>query len=194
MIYIGKYEVMNVANYTKKAIMKNFEDMLREMPFEKITVSQIVARCEISPNTFYYHYKDIYDLLGAWLDEKRTELLQEKDLPDEWACYLKTVLHAMKDNSSIVYHVFDSISRERLERYIFCSVEQLFCEFVKKRASGMNVSDDTICEIGGFCCYSFLGFLLKFIWNHMNVDIDSTIDRLSKIFDGTIEHALANAQ
>ena len=37
--------------------------MLAEMPFYKITVSALVKRAGISPNTFYYHYEDIYDLL-----------------------------------------------------------------------------------------------------------------------------------
>ena len=48
---------------TNKAIIETFEEMLDEMPFEKITVSSLAKRCEISPNTFYYHYEDIYDLL-----------------------------------------------------------------------------------------------------------------------------------
>lgn len=56
-----------MANYTQRAIIQTFQDMLKEMPFDKITVSAIVARCDISSNTFYYHYHDIYDLLDTWL-------------------------------------------------------------------------------------------------------------------------------
>ena len=47
-----------MANYTHKAILQTFEEMLTEMPFEKITVSALVTRCEISSNTFYYHFQD----------------------------------------------------------------------------------------------------------------------------------------
>ena len=42
--------------FTEKAIRQTFQDMLTEMPFDKITVTELVKRCEISPNTFYYHY------------------------------------------------------------------------------------------------------------------------------------------
>ena len=56
-----------MAQYTQKAIIETFEKMLIEMPFDKITVSALVRRCEISSNTFYYHYSDIYDLLDVWL-------------------------------------------------------------------------------------------------------------------------------
>ena len=60
-----------MAQYTQKAILRTFQDMLEKMPFDKITVSAIVSNCEISPNTFYYHYRDIYDLLDTWLSIKK---------------------------------------------------------------------------------------------------------------------------
>ena len=44
--------------FTENAIMEHFEQMLREMPFDKITVTALARHCEISPNTFYYHFSD----------------------------------------------------------------------------------------------------------------------------------------
>ena len=49
-----------MALLTKRVIMTTFQQMLEEMPFDKITVSALVRRCQISSNTFYYHYQDIY--------------------------------------------------------------------------------------------------------------------------------------
>ena len=48
-----------MALYTKKLIMSTFQEMLEELPFDKITVTALVKRAGISPNTFYYHYQDI---------------------------------------------------------------------------------------------------------------------------------------
>ena len=59
-----------MALYTKKLIMSTFQEMLEELPFDKITVAALVKRAGISPNTFYYHYQDIYALLGAWFRER----------------------------------------------------------------------------------------------------------------------------
>jgi len=50
-----------MAQYTEKLIFDTFKGMLEEMPFDKITVSSLVRRCGISPNTFYYHFDDIQD-------------------------------------------------------------------------------------------------------------------------------------
>ena len=48
-----------MANYTQRAIVQTFETMLAETPFDRITVSALAARCGISPNTFYYHFREI---------------------------------------------------------------------------------------------------------------------------------------
>ena len=36
-----------MALYTQKAIMRAFGEMLEEMPFDKITVTALVKRCDI---------------------------------------------------------------------------------------------------------------------------------------------------
>lgn len=64
-----------MAQYTKKAILHTFQQMLERTPFDRITVSAIVAKCEISSNTFYYHFRDIYDLLDSWLLIKKESYL-----------------------------------------------------------------------------------------------------------------------
>lgn len=115
-----------MANYTQKAILNVFEEMLHQMPFDKITVSALVAKCEISSNTFYYHYRDIYDLLETWLLTKKNQLAKETDSAEKWPARVKRLLHKMQDNPKLVYHIWHSISRERLERFVFNSVETFF--------------------------------------------------------------------
>lgn len=48
---------------TLKAIRQSFVDMLLEMPFEKITVTELSHRANINKKTFYRYYPTLYDLL-----------------------------------------------------------------------------------------------------------------------------------
>ena len=84
-----------MALYTKKLIMSTFQEMLEELPFDKITVAALVKRAGISPNTFYYHYQDIYALLDAWFRE-RAEAFIPRGAPIEWKSTTKAVLHHAK--------------------------------------------------------------------------------------------------
>ncbi|MFR3323812.1 MAG: TetR/AcrR family transcriptional regulator [Oscillospiraceae bacterium] len=86
-----------MANYTEKAIFRAFEELLEEKPFDKITVSAIVSKSEVSANTFYYHFQDIYDLLDKWLDRKKNQSFAMTQLTGSWTDRLKVLLHAMQE-------------------------------------------------------------------------------------------------
>lgn len=176
-----------MANYTEKAIFNAFEELLLEKPFDKITVSAIVARSEISANTFYYRFQDIYDLLDHWLDKKKELFIGQAKASDSWEDTLKVFLHTMQDNPKLIYHISNSITRERLERYVFTSVESQFRDYIDKKMPYSNMSDDTRRLVTGFCCYSFLGYLLKFLWIDMQTDVDASVDELSVLFHGALE-------
>lgn len=171
-----------MANYTLKAIMQNFEEMLVEMPFNKITVSALVERCGISSNTFYYHFRDIYDLLDVWLTSKedKYEVHLEEDLtnlPD----LATQILKLMQNNSRLVYHVAEAVPKDRLENYVFGKVQNQFHEVAKKRVKGTSVSDDFIRSLGEFYCCTVYGYVQKFLWNRMEMDVDEAMEQF-KIF------------
>lgn len=183
-----------MANYTRKAILYHFERMLFEMPFEKITVCALVERCEVSSNTFYYHFRDIYDLLDVWMNEKKKEYLEEVGSPIDWAARLKTALKKLRENSPVVYHLFGSISRERLEHFVFVVLEKEFYMAVKESLDGYDIPEESLQDLSAFCCYSTFGFVIKFLWDNMDVDIDASVERLSKTFEGVIQYVAVKSK
>ena len=53
---------------TKKAFENALTELSKEYPFNKITVKLLCEKAELSRNAFYFHYKDINDLIE---DRKR---------------------------------------------------------------------------------------------------------------------------
>lgn len=49
---------------TKRAFAQSFIALSKTRPFNKITVKEICEKAELSRNAFYFHYKDINDLLA----------------------------------------------------------------------------------------------------------------------------------
>ena len=180
-----------MANYTVKAIMKNFEEMLIEMPFSKVTVSALVERGEISSNTFYYHFRDIYELLNAWLTVKEKKYINIADGIPDWPESLKLVLKVMQENSKLVYHVSDSIPKDRLEFFILGWAQERFYEVAKKRIGNAAFSESFTRKLAWFYCYSALGFVLNFLWNRMKMNVDESVDQLSGIFYGVTDYMIA---
>ena len=52
-----------MSNLTKSALEASLKKMLLEKPLDKITISDLTSDCGISRMAFYYHFKDIYDLV-----------------------------------------------------------------------------------------------------------------------------------
>lgn len=173
-----------MANFTEKAILATFQEMLEEMPFDKITVSAIVKRCEISSNTFYYHFRDIYDLLDHWLSNTFQMFIDEPDF--SWSDAAKEFLHVCQEHRKIVYHLANSLSRDRMEQYIFSQSNDYFVRCIRDVAGDKHVPDQLVNQLAEFCRYSTTGFFLRFLWNQMNEDIDSEVDRLAVMFQDFI--------
>ena len=179
-----------MATFTRKAIIQTFQEMLVEMPFDKITILALVSRCGISPNTFYYHFRDIYDLLDAWLLTIEESLIQEKEPTDNLYDVLKTLMFKMQANPEIVYHLFSSYPRERIERQIVEVTQSIFIPLVKTRSEELSVSEETLEMAASFYSYSFLGFIIKFIWEKMDGNVDKEVDRLQGIFENLGDYLL----
>ena len=55
--------------YTRNMIRNVFIEMLDERPFDEITVTDLVTRCEINRKTFYRHYRSISDVVTEFENE-----------------------------------------------------------------------------------------------------------------------------
>ncbi len=177
-------------NYTRKAILDTFEEMLTETPLKKITVSALVARVEISPNTFYYHFRDIYDLLEKWLETKVTKILDETANFENWSDVIKHILHWFQDNPKLVYHIINSISKEQGEKYVYSIANSWFLDYFKSQHPELDEFPEILESLSKMYLYSLLGFLLEFVMKHMNEDIDKMVDTASPIYDGVTEYVV----
>ena len=57
---------MALRDYTKRLFADALEELMRTTPLEKIRVGALCAHCGAQRQTFYYHFRDKYDLV-AWM-------------------------------------------------------------------------------------------------------------------------------
>ena len=55
-----------MSGFTKEIIARTFTELLDEKPMSKITVKDIVEHCGVNRNTFYYHFRDIPDVVEVY--------------------------------------------------------------------------------------------------------------------------------
>ena len=71
-------------NTTKQALEESLKHMLLKKPLDKITIRDITEDCGISRMAFYYHFKDIYDLVEWACIEDASKALQGKKTYETW--------------------------------------------------------------------------------------------------------------
>ncbi len=54
------------SNVTKKALAASLKALMKKEPFSKISISQICQGCGMNRKSFYYHFRDKYDLVN-WI-------------------------------------------------------------------------------------------------------------------------------
>ena len=119
---------------TERAIKQAFMTLRAGKPLEKIKVKELCDLACINKSTFYAHYQDIYALLDAWFRERVASFLPAEELL-EWKSATKTMLRQCREHPKVVYHLFDCLSRDRLERYIFTLTDDVFLRLVRQMAA-----------------------------------------------------------
>lgn len=72
------------SNITKKALATALKELMEEMPFDKINVAQICDKCSMNRKSFYYHFKDKYDLVNWIFDMEFIQLFTQDIWEDHW--------------------------------------------------------------------------------------------------------------
>mgnify|MGYP003183298716 CR=1 FL=1 len=73
-----------VAQTTKRALEASLKKLLLKKPLNKITINDITEDCGVNRMTFYYHFKDIYDLVDWILVEDAAEALEGRQNFETW--------------------------------------------------------------------------------------------------------------
>lgn len=177
---------------TKRALEASLKNLLLLKPLDKITINDIAEDCGINRMTFYYHFKDIYDLVEWTCVEDASKALEGKKTYDTWQQGFLQIFEAVLANKPFIMNVYHSVSREQVEIYLYKLVYGLTIGVVNDKSTGMTIRDEDKKFIADFYKYAFVGLMLDWIKNGMKDDPHLIIDRLGSLVHGNITSALNN--
>ena len=179
-----------MSQVTKRALEESLKRMLLKKPLNKITIADITEDCGINRMTFYYHFKDIYDLIEWSCVEDAAKALGGKKTYDTWQQGFLQIFQAVLDNKPFIQNVYQSVSREQVENYLYTLTRSLLIGVVEELSAGMDVRETEKEFIADFYKFAFVGLMLDWIKDEMKKDPQQIIDRLSTLIEGDITRAL----
>lgn len=123
---------MSNTKSSKELIEKTFLVLLNEKPINEISVQMIAEKCGVNRNTFYYHYKNIPDLLESVVRGMVDDILAEH--PPTYESLEECLIAAIKlakDNEMVVYHIYNSSNRVMFERHLWHILDYSIRSFVR---------------------------------------------------------------
>ena len=181
-----------MTNATKAALEASLKKLLLKKPLDKITINDLTTDCGISRMAFYYHFKDIYDLVEWACIEDAAKALEGNKTYDTWQQGFLNIFNAVLENKPFIMNVYHSVSREQVELYLYKLTYDLLIGVVEEKASDMVVRDEDKKFIADFYKYAFVGIMLNWIKNGMKDDPQQIVDHLSILIHGDITRALNN--
>lgn len=180
-----------MSQVTKRALEQSLKNLLLKKPLTKITVGDITDDCGINRMTFYYHFKDIYDLVEWSCLEDAKRALDEKKTYDTWQQGLLQIFKAVQENKPFILNVYRCVHREQVEKYLQPLVDQLLLNVINGEAAGITVRDEDKQFIAQVYSYMFIGLMLDWIKDDMREDPQQIVEKLSKLIKGSVSVALS---
>lgn len=109
---------MGMRDRSKRMFSAEFEKMVAEMPFEKIRIVDLAKRCEATPQTFYYHFKDKYELV-AWMFLRDFLDVMQMPANKETAASIREMHRRLQERKLFYRKVFRDKSQNNIEQFIF---------------------------------------------------------------------------
>lgn len=175
---------------THDAIIQSFAQLLDEKPLNKITVKDIVTRCDINRNTFYYHFADIPALVEEMMSEKVDHLIKTYYQLDQPIECIRPLIQYGLEHKRAVLHVYRYVDRELFLVYLNRLSLKLMQEYFHAATDGTETSGEAAETLIRFYKCAMVGLLLDWLDGNMKEDMLALTQRLCVLLEGMGKQAL----
>lgn len=189
--YIYERSVL-MQNRTKKDLEAALKRLLADKPLNRLTINELAGEAGISRMTFYYHFRDIYDLVEWICLEDAREALQGKRTYLTWKEGLLQIFEAVYENKSFILNVYRCVDRAYIERFLSGLVADLIEGVVNEQAEGLEIPGEKKHFIATFYMYSFVGIMLDWIASGMRENYCEIVEDIATTMKGNISGSIYN--
>lgn len=183
-----KYVV--TTNLTKMTLAQSLKKLMVVRPLNKITVHAIIQDCGLHRQTFYYHFKDIFDLVEWMFNQEIIVSLKENFTFELWDKGMYLLFSYIKNNEKICMCAFEGLGRAGLERLFSHDMQNIMRNFIDQLVYNLEVDEKYIEFISNFHLRAFAGQLIDWFQNGMNESPEEIVKMIESTVKGNIAVSL----
>lgn len=145
----------------KQQIAMEFARMTRERPVDKITVKDLVERCRISRQTFYYHFQDILDVMEWSVRQLLEKALADSSQAETPAEAIEKFIRVAAEYGEVLLRLLDSQHRARVEELFVETMAQCIAKSLTSHQPEMVYQPGALELATHFFAFGMVGVILK---------------------------------
>lgn len=118
-----------MASKTKENIIKNYLHLLESNEYDKVTVTDLVEICNISRQTFYYHFDSIEAMIKWSFDNEIEKALKNAKNCKTWMSALRTLVPMLEKHDAILRSAQKSTNLIFIQDILGCSIYHFTVDF-----------------------------------------------------------------
>lgn len=111
----------------KRMIARELFSLIEEKGLDKLNVQMLATHCGISRQAFYYHFKDLGDVIDWSCQEAFTDLGKKADRCSDPSKILQLYLDMARSHQHLINRFWESVYYRAFE-YLMCHYTSLFLE------------------------------------------------------------------
>lgn len=119
----------NMCCTTKIRIVDALRELMLERSLRKITVQDIMERTNMKRQSFYYHFKDVYDVLEWEINRRLGERLQY-DPSQSCETWCMKVLEELERDRLFYHKTLQALGAKKTTQYIKKAIEPHICRLL----------------------------------------------------------------
>ncbi len=171
---------MERVSQTKLQLANALKDLMQKTSFHKITIQNVTDYCGLNRQTFYYHFKDMFDLL-SWIYQN--EIFREIDRNQNWRSILLITVNYAQKNKVFLRNTNRSLRKETMEKFLFPAFSKWVTLLFDSACDDSGLKQEDRCFLIGFLTSAFLNSFLQWIGNGMPSDENYLLSRVQLICD-----------
>lgn len=170
----------------KRVLASTLKEMAEKKSLSKITINDLTQACDVSRQTFYNNFRDIYDLVEwIYLKEVVTPIERGK-IYDKWQDALTSIFQYISENHVFVLNTYRSFGKGFLEKVLRQEIELFLSNQVFKKIEVTKEEAKQVEFSYSFYTYALVGVGLDLIEKQMPESVEELVGRIEKVMLGEI--------
>ena len=185
---------MSNTNITKVAIANAMKQVMEKTPFDQITTADIINQCGISRKTFYYHFRDKYDVVNWIFTVDIIDGILESTTFENWMDGSYKLCRYIKENKTFYKNAVNASGQNCFIQFLrTLTVLQLdkLCKGYKEKKILTEADFNFLVE---FYYNAFIGVFIPWVKDDLRENPDILVKRWIGVVDKSLEHYIDSVQ